>query len=172
MHTKRQGGVALIMALVLLVMVSLLAVVGFGAATIEARGASGWSDRQRAFFLAESAGKEAESVVASLATSADVLTAVRNRGTGFYVRADNNVPLYKPWPTDSSVAASGIVDGAGKAYYMVVFEGYAPALGGQLIGNSGATHAASTDRARFTIYASAGGLRGETNVVLSMAREY
>ncbi|MFA9439197.1 PilX N-terminal domain-containing pilus assembly protein [Uliginosibacterium sp. sgz301328] len=169
---QSQRGVALIMALVLLIMVALLAAVGFGTASVESRGAAGWGDRQRAFFLAESAAKEAESVVAALTTSADLATAVRAKGTGFYVRADGGVPAYNPWPTSSSVKASKLVTGTTDAYYMVVFEGFAPALGSQLVGNNGAVNLSMSGRPRFTIYASAGGLRGETNVVLSMSREY
>ena len=166
---SRQRGVTLVIAMIMLVLVSMLAAAAYLMSTGEARAASGWSDRQRAIFLAENALKEAESTVGTVvAGQADVANVIAHKGTGYYVRSAGSVPAFNPWPTDSSVEVTTTIDGkTATAHYIVIFEGNAPAFGEQLAGTP-----ASSKRSRFTLVAQAGGLKPETNVVLSVSREY
>lgn len=174
-HWRHQGGAALVVALIMLVMVSLLAAGGFLLSTTEARGASGWSDRQRALFTAEGVLIQGEDVakallsnIASDSTSA-VELAVRNAGTGYYVRTDGTVPDLDPWPTSQSIQATAPTGGVAKAYYMIVYEGMGTASGSGLVSGNGNTNK-SASKPRFTIYAEAGGIKENTYVVLSSSK--
>ncbi|WP_417068768.1 pilus assembly PilX family protein [Niveibacterium terrae] len=168
---SRQRGVTLVIAMIMLILVSMLAAAAYLMSTGEARAASGWSDRQRAIFLAENALKTAESSVATLvAGQPDVANLIKNKGTGYYVRSNTAkpVPAFDPWPEDSSIGVTTTIDGrTASAHYIVIFEGNAPAFGEQLAGTP-----ASSKRSRFTLVAQAGGLKPDTNVVLSVSREY
>lgn len=170
-----QGGAALVVALIMLVMVSLLAAGGFLLSTTEARGASGWSDRQRALFTAEGVLIQGEDVAKALVGSTEsdsssaVEQVVRNAGTGYYVRTDGTVPDLDPWPTTKSIPATMPTGGVSKAYYIIVYEGMGTASGtGLVTGNGNANQAVSTPR--FTIYAEAGGIKEATYVVLSTSK--
>lgn len=172
-YRRAQRGAALAIALILLVLASLLGAAGYLASTSEVRGAIGWSDRQRALFLAESALREAEQVLAGKVKGVtDIESTIRAAGTGYYVRADNNLPAYNPWNTTRTIKATAIDTRASDAYYMIVYEGLAPAFGSELVGANGAANPASSTRARFTLYARAGGIREGTGVTLSVSREY
>ncbi len=88
------------------------------------------------------------------------------------MRADGTVPAVNPWPTSASIAAAQLDSRASAAHYIIIFEGMAPAFGEQLVGANGATQAASSQRARFTVVARASGVSDDTGVVLSMSQEY
>lgn len=165
----RQRGVTLVIAMIMLVLVSLLAAAAYLMSTGEARGATGWSDRQRAIFLAENALRTAESAVATLvAGKPDVANLIAAQGTtaGYYLRASGNVPTLNPWPSSGTVEVSTPIEGkTATAHYLVIYEGRAPAFGERL-------PSTRSLRSRFTLIAQAGGLKPETNVVLSVSREY
>lgn len=172
----QQKGAALVIALIMLVMVSLLAAGGFLLSTTEARGAAGWSDRQRALFTAEGALIQGESAAKTLIGATDassqtaVESAVRNAGTGYYVRTDGTVPDLDPWPTAKSIKAT-IPDGSkvSSIYYMIVYEGMGTVSGSGLVSGNGNTSQTSA-KPRFTIYAEAGGIKETTYVVLSSSK--
>lgn len=171
----RQNGAALVVALIMLVMVSLLAAGGFLLTTGEARGASGWSDRQRALFTAEGVLIQGEDVARALVsgTASDstsaVEQAVRNAGTGYFVRTDGTVPALDPWPTTQSIQATASDPRVTSGYYMIVYEGMGTASGTGLVSGNGNANKSST-KPRFTIYAKAGGLKDATYVVLSSSK--
>lgn len=168
-----QRGAALVVALIMLVMVSLLAASGFLISTSEARAAGGWSDRQRAMFLAESALREAEDVVRDgVASAENIPAAVRNKqlllgGKGYYVRGDADVPeVNVTWDAAAKGVAATVVDSkAAQAHYMVVYEGTAPEFGTQF-------GSAVGSKPRFTLYARAGGIKEGTQVVLSLSQQF
>lgn len=171
---RRQQGAALLVALIMLVLISMLAAAGFFMSTGEARGAAGWSDRQRAMFAAEGALKQAsESVAALVAANTDVEAAVSNLGTsaGYYLRKNGNVPELSPWPT------SGVVTGTSKdartsdVYYFVVYEGKSISTGNAIVNSTGALNNQAA-KPRFTIYSKAGGIKDGTLVVLSTSKEF
>lgn len=168
-----QRGAALVVALIMLIMVSLLAAGGYMLATSESRSAAGWSDRQRALFAAEGALKEAENAVNNgVAKQPDVRQAVLNAGHGYYVRHESELPDLSSagsWTASSAVSASdsqriGV-------YYMVVFEGKAPASGSEEFKATGGLNDGAM-KSRFTLYAKAGGIKDGTYVVLSTSREF
>lgn len=169
----KQNGAALIVALIMLILVSLLAAGGYMLSTTESRSSAGWSDRQRALFAAEGALKEAETVVrAGVASSPDVREAVLNKGAGYYVRHESTLPDMSQsanWTNNTAIAATDI-QGV-KVFYMVVFEGMAsPTDGTEEFKTTGGVSDA-TQKPRFTLYAKAGGLKDETFVVLSTSKE-
>lgn len=172
MHEQR--GAALIVALIMLIMVSLLAAAGYFMTTAEARAAASWSDRQRALFSAEGALKQAESAVkAGVAVQADVRQAVLDAGAGYYVRHEEELPdlgVVDSWTSDHAVVATD--PHGGGVYYMVVFEGSAPSSNGtEEFKATGGLNKAGT-KPRFTLYAKAGGIKEGTFVVLSTSQEY
>jgi Tfp pilus assembly protein PilX len=164
---SRQRGVTLVIAMIMLILVSMLAAAAYLMSTGEARAASGWSDRQRAIFLAENALKKAETSVGTLiANKTDVANLIKSKGTGYYLRSEGSVPSFNPWPEDSSIGVTTTIDGrTASAHYIVIYEGKAPAFGERL-------PSTRSLRSRFTLVAQAGGLKPETNVVLSVSREY
>jgi len=175
-HTgaARQRGAALAVALIMLIMVTLLAAGGFMMTTSEARGAAGWSDRQRALFAAEGALKEGEAAVQALvdAAGAGVELAVRTKGTGFFVRTDGNMPEIDPWPKANSLAGtSSDTRLADQLYYMAVFEGTGIKSGAALTDSAGRPNK-TAEQPRFTVYAMAGGIKEGTYVVLSSSKAY
>jgi len=179
---QRQRGAALIVSLIMLVMVSLLAAAGFLATTGEARGAAGWSDRQRALFLAETTLREAVSLTQSVvdANRTRVKQAVLAKGAtqGFFVRDDDTFNIL-PWnektfndnsATFTNLATqTGLSGAAGR--YAIVFEGMVSRESGGVVGGAGST-SQTAQRPRFTIYAKAGGQRDGTLVVLSTSKEF
>lgn len=175
----QQRGAALIVALIMLIMVSLLAAGSFFLTTGEARGAASWSDRQRAIFAAEGVLKEAEEAIQTkVAGSLDVRQTVLSAGTGFYVRHESTVPdasLGDTWtnafalPATASEAADERLSGG--VYYFAVFEGYGQATGSALLDHSGRINE-TTKKPRFTLYAKAGGLKEGTFVVLTTSKEF
>lgn len=174
---RPQGGAALVVALIMLVMVSLLAAASFMMATTEARGAAGWSDRQRAMFSAEGALKEAEAAVKALAAKDDVLGAVSAKSNGYYVRHHQtkvvpDVSVASNWVTANAVQATAVDTNVTEVFYMVVYEGTAPQGGGSgfVTGTGGV--AKTSVRPRFTLYAKSGGLKDGTFVVLSTSKEF
>lgn len=169
-HSQR--GAALIVSLIMLILVSLLAAAGFMMSTSEARGAAGWSDRQRAMFAAEGVLKEAEQAVSAMvAVSANIETAVAAKGTGYYLRKNGDLPALDPWPNASSIAAAAVDSRTGAAHYIVVYEGKAVGSGDGLLDSSGRLNKTSA-KPRFTLYAKAGGIKDGTYVVLSTSKEF
>lgn len=169
--SQKQRGAALVVALIMLIMVSLLAAGGFFLATTEARGAAGWSDRQRAMFAAEGVLKEAEAAVKLVAAVEDVRLAVKNKGTGYFVRHEDVVPeMNSDWDVSKSIKATA-ADRVTELYYMVVYEGTAPQLDQAFQAGNGNVNKTSV-RPRFTIYAKAGGIKQGTYVVLSTSKEF
>lgn len=173
---RGQRGAALIVALIMLILVSLLGAAGFFMSTTEARGASGWSDRQRALFAAEGALKEAEAAVKTLVaanSSTDARLVVTGR-TGYYIRHDSTIPdvsVTSNWNTTNAITATTADDLSGKVFYFVVYEGVAPTLEQGLLQGNGNVNQSST-RPRFTLYAMAGGYKDGTQVVLSTSEEF
>ncbi|MEC5384332.1 PilX N-terminal domain-containing pilus assembly protein [Uliginosibacterium sp. H3] len=171
---QRQQGAALLVALVMLILVSLLAAAGYTMATGEARGAAGWSDRQRAMFMAEGALKEAEDKTRALvAASPDVEAAVRTKrsaSAGYYVRKDGDMPALDPWPTTGIEAASNAESRSDAPSYIIVFEGKAIGSNDGMLSNGRVNQAAG--KPRFTLYAKAGGIKEGSYVVLSTAKEF
>ncbi|NSL55269.1 pilus assembly PilX family protein [Uliginosibacterium aquaticum] len=166
----RQRGAALLVSLIMLILVSLLAAAGFMLSTGEARGAAGWSDRQRSMFTAEGALKEAEVAVASLvASSQDIETALNGR-SGYFLRKNGNVPDFDPWPVSSSISATQPNSGADNAYYIVVYEGKAVGSNDGMLSGGRVNQTAA--KPRFTLYAKAGGIKEGTYVVLSTSKEF
>lgn len=168
----RQRGAALAVSLIMLILVTLLAAAGFMMSTTEARGAAGWSDRQRAMFAAEGVLKEAEQAVSALvAANSDVESAVAAKGTGYYLRKNGDLPDLDPWPADESIEARQVDARTESAYYLVVYEGKATAAGDGLLDASGRLNTAAA-KPRFTLYAKAGGIKAGTYVVLSTSKEF
>ena len=126
-------------------------------------------DADRVLAIAENALKTAESAVATLvAGKPDVANLIAAQGTaaGYYLRANGNVPTLNPWPSSGTVEVSTPIEGkTATAHYLVIYEGRAPAFGERL-------PSTRSLRSRFTLIAQAGGLKPETNVVLSVSREY
>lgn len=175
-HRKGQQGAALVVALIMLILVSLLGAAGFFMSTTEARGATGWSDRQRALFAAEGALKEAEAAVKTLVasnTTVDTRQLVSGR-TGYYIRHDSTVPdvsVATNWTTSNAISATTATDLSGKVFYFIVYEGAAPTLDQGLLQGNGNVNQSAT-RPRFTLYAMAGGYKDGTQVVLSTSEEF
>lgn len=168
---KTQKGAVLLVSLIMLILVSLLAAAGFMLSTNEARGAAGWSDRQRAMFAAEGVLQEAELAVSSIvASSADVESAISAKGTGYYLRKNGDVPVFDPWPSGNSVAATQPNSGAEEAYYIVVYEGKAVGSNDGMLSGGRVNQTAA--KPRFTLYAKAGGIKEGTYVVLSTSKEF
>lgn len=174
-HVRRgERGAALIIALIMLIMVSLLAAAGFLLTTSEARGAIGWSDRQRALFTAEGALTEGVAAAKAIVNSDTLTTSessvaerVRAAGTGFFVRTDGTVPDLNPWPDSQSVEATAKdANLTSKIHYIVVYEGSGVSSGSALVTGNGNTNKSSI-QPRFTVYAQSGGIKDGTNVVLS-----
>lgn len=176
----QQRGVALVVSLIMLVLASLVAAGGFFLSTEEARGASGWSDRQRALFAAEGALREAKAAVSNkTAGSVNVRQTMLSAGNGYYVRHTSTIPdvsAEATWKAGSALslpatetmkADTRLADGVA---YFVVFEGYGQAQGEALLTGSGnVNEAAKTPRV--TLYAKAGGIKKGTFVVLSTSIE-
>lgn len=170
----RQRGAALVVALIMLIMVSLLAAASFAMTTSEAKGSAGWSDRQRALYAAEGVLKEGEAAVQSLvdAAGSGIEQAVRSKGTGFYVRTDGSMPEIDPWPTASSIAGTAADERlAGQLHYIAVFEGTGIKPGAAL-SNAAGNPNKTAEQPRFTVYAMAGGIKEGTHVVLSSSKAY
>lgn len=176
----RQRGAALVVSLIMLVLASLVAAGGFFLSTEEARGASSWSDRQRALFAAEGALKEAEEAVRNKITgAANVRQTVLSGGNGYYVRHASVIPdvsAEATWKSGSALvlpatqtmkADTRLADGVS---YFVVFEGYGQATGNALLTGSGNVNEAAK-KPRFTLYAKAGGIKKGTLVVLTTSTE-
>ncbi|MDP5240741.1 PilX N-terminal domain-containing pilus assembly protein [Uliginosibacterium sp. 31-16] len=174
MNAAEQRGAALVVALIMLIMVSLLAAASFALTTSEARGSAGWSDRQRALFAAEGVLKEGETAVQVLVDAAgtSVEQAVRIKGKGFYVRTDGTLPDIDPWPTASSIAGTAADQRLdGQLNYIAVFEGTGIKPGAAL-GNAAGNPNKAAEQPRFTVYAKAGGIKEGTYVVLSSSKAY
>lgn len=176
----RQRGAALVVSLIMLVLASLVAAGGFFLSTEEARGASSWSDRQRALFAAEGALKEAEEAVRNkIVGSVNVRQTVLSGGNGYYVRHASAIPdvsAEATWKAGSALslpatqtmkADTRLADGVA---YFVVFEGYGQAPGEALLTGSGNVNDAAKIP-RVTLYAKAGGIKKGTFVVLSTSIE-
>lgn len=174
-YKSAQQGAALVVSLILLVMVSLIAAAGFIATTGEARSSAGWSDRQRALYLAESAMQVALSEATILARKANVKQAVLTKGDGFYVRGETAFAVL-PWNEHTfnshSVELTNLANMTGTSgRYVVVYEGMAATSASGGVVSSTGSKSKSSQHARFTIYAKAGGQRDGTLVVLSTAQE-
>lgn len=172
---RQQQGAALLVALIMLVLISMLAAAGFFMSTGEARGAAGWGDRQRAMFAAEGALKEAsESVESFVAANAVNVEAAVGSQKGYYKRHDGDLPDVSDashWTADNSIKATAVDSRADNISYMVVYEGTAPQAGQGFLQSNGNVNKTST-RPRFTIYAKAGGIKDGTYVVLSTSKEF
>ncbi|MEN3112205.1 PilX N-terminal domain-containing pilus assembly protein [Uliginosibacterium paludis] len=171
---RNQQGAALIIALIMLIMVSLLGAAGYLMSTSESRASAGWSDRQRALFAAEGALKEAENAVKDgVAKQGDVRQAVIDKGTGYFVRHESTLPEMKTatdWTDGNAVTATD--PHGGGVFYRVVFEGKAASADGteEFKATGGVNQAAK--KSRFTLYAKAGGIKEGTFVVLSTSKEF
>lgn len=173
-----QRGVALVVSMIMLVLASLMAAGGFFLSTEEARGASSWSDRQRALFAAEGALKEAEAAVRQkIAGSANVRQTVLNGGSGYYVRHVSAIPEVSAdstWKAGPALPAALTMQAdkrlEDEVYYFVVFEGYGQATGNALLTGSGNVNDTAKNP-RFTLYAKAGGIKKGTLVVLTTSTE-
>lgn len=169
---RHQQGAALVVAMIMLIMVSLLAAASYMFSTTEARGAAGWSDRQRAMFAAEGALKEAVVAVQTIASSNNMRIAMAGKGTGYYMRHEVTVPdVAGTWSTSNSVQAAAADSRITDVFYMVVYEGKAPQSGQAFQDGTGGINKTAV-RPRFTIYAKAGGLKDGTLVVLSTSKEF
>lgn len=169
-----QQGAALIVALIMLILVSLLAAAGYLMSTSESRASAGWSDRQRALFAAEGALKEAEKAVKNgVATQSDVRQAVLDKGIGYYVRHESSLPAMSTaddWSRETAVTATD--PHGGGVFYRVIFEGKAASADGteEFKATGGVNEAVK--KSRFTFYAKAGGIKEGTFVVLSTSKEF
>ena len=170
---RNSNGISLPLALVMLVAAALIAAAGAQSSAWNLRANTGWTDRQRALFLAESTLKFAESRLELLvdSSSANMPDAVRAQGPGFFVREDANVPVWNPWP------AGGISHTADPnsdpSEYFVVYEGSVPATDGtELVGASGTTNTGKSEFYRFSIVARSGGRHAGTGVVLVVMRQF
>lgn len=172
---RRQQGAALIVTLILLILVSLIGIGGYLATTGEVRSAAGWSDRQRALYLAESTMQMALTSARLLAQQSNVRSAVLAKGQGYYVRDQGTLHIL-PWNEatfeKNAYSVSNIAGMAGTSgSYIVVYEGMATSgSSGGVVSVNGSKNT-TTQHARFTIYAKAGGQRDGTLVVLSTAQE-
>lgn len=171
---RKQQGAALLVALIMLVLISMLAAAGFFMSTSEARGAAGWGDRQRAMFAAEGALKEAsEGLAALVAANADVEAAVSSLGAsaGYYLRKNGDTPALDPWPSSGIIAGTSKDSRTTDVSYFIVYEGKSISTGNSIVNASGALNNQAS-RPRFTIYSKAGGIKDGTLVVLSTSKEF
>jgi len=174
-YKSAQCGAALVVSLILLVMVSLIAAAGYIATTGEARSAAGWSDRQRALYLAESTLQIALVDATILSRAGNVRQAMIDKGVGYYIRGENAFAVL-PWNEHTfdtkSVEVTNLAGMAGTSgRYVIVYEGKVATgnTGGVVSSNGGKS--TTSQHARFTVYAKAGGQRDGTLVVLSTAQE-
>jgi Tfp pilus assembly protein PilX len=171
---KGHRGMALPVALILLIAAALIAAASAQSTQWNTRANNGLNDRARALFQAESIVKQAEAEIDNLMGAAgdDIPAAVRARSNGFMVRGDQGVPSgWDPWPAGGIQASTFNNDGT--ATYFVVYEGqivHDSETG--LSGSSGATDLDNAVLHRFTIVTRSGGRQEGTQVVLQVVRQY
>ena len=177
----QQRGIALILVLVLSIVVFTIAAMAYRLATQATRAGSGWNDRQRSLYYAESALVKAEKDLDAfmyLRDPSTVLSALAAKGNGYYIREQGNAPAHRPWATAPGQSSKSAVLKATfdsvETEYFVVFEGASPKAqsNGQLVGANGASISNMINPKRFSIYAWAPGKQAGTEVILSVTREY
>lgn len=119
-----QQGAALLVVMILLMVATLLGLSTTAGSVAGTRTAAGWSDRQRALYLADTVANAAITEIKTLVTSTngDLATAMRVPTAGHYVRSDGNAPNWMQWPADSATGGY-TVNSYPQARYFVVYEG-------------------------------------------------
>jgi hypothetical protein len=168
----RARGFSLIVGLVIVFAAALLAVGGALVATQNTQSTSGWSDRQRALFVAEGTLRAAETSTQTFVTAnlSNLSGAVSAGGTP-YIYARANAPSWTPWPTASATSVQ-IDPSLPNGQYFVVYEGDSALTGSGFVNGSGASGSMLTQLHKFTIYVYANGSKPGTQVILSVHRQY
>lgn len=119
-----QQGAALLVVVIFLMLATLLGVSTTAGSVASTRTAAGWSDRQRALYLADTVANAATAEIKTLveATNGDLAAAMRAPAIGHYVRSDGNAPNWMQWPADSGTNGYTI-SSYPQARYFVVYEG-------------------------------------------------
>lgn len=119
-----QQGAALLVVVIFLMLATLLGVTTTAGSVAGTRTAAGWSDRQRALYLADTVANAATTEIKTLVenTNGDLATAMRVPTVGHYVRSDGNAPNWMQWPADSGTNGYTI-SSYPQARYFVVYEG-------------------------------------------------
>jgi type IV pilus assembly protein PilX len=159
----REGGSALIVSLLILIVLSLLGLTAVRTTTLEEKMAGNLRDNDLAFQSAESALRDAETFVDTVVS----VNAFNDTG-GLYSSGTPDPDYFAAatWSTANSAAFSGAITGvANQPRYIIKYMGVVPTPGGALnIGGYGKEQAGTLHS--FRISARGTGGRGGTQVVL------
>ena len=169
---SRQRGFSLIFGLVLVFAATLLGLGGALLATQNSQSSTGWSDRQKALFVAEGTMRIAEAQTQTFVTAnlSNISGALGSSGyASFYPRS--TAPSWTPWPATSATSVQ-VDPNLPNGQYFVVYEGATAITGTGFANGSGASAGMASNLFKFTIYAYANGAKPGTQVILAVHRQY
>ena len=162
----------MIVGLIMVFAAAMLALGGALVATQNAQSATGWSDRQKALFVAEGTMRLAETQTQAFVTAnlSNIPGALGTSGYAtFYPRA--SAPQWTPWPKASATSVQ-VDPSLPNGQYFVVYEGATAITGTGFANGSGAATGMASNLYKFTIYAYANGAKPGTQVILAVHRQY